>query len=432
MKPVGIVDIGSSTIKVLIANLENNDFEVLAFNEEKSKGIEFGNVIRASLARKVLKDAIKTAESMAGIEPEGYYIAVSNPNLKSFNEKVEMQIAENPEEITEEHLKQLKNELLTKAQNQGYEIIHTIPRYFILDGEKYIEPLDLIASKIEAEYHVIEIPETVKRNLEKILTQIGFKPLGVVFSSLVAKEVILDEEEEENNILLLDLGGSTTGYVFLKEGTPYVSGVIRKGGKALTETIMANYLLPFSEAERIKVEYGLLPLISGDVPEEITVKSKEGKEVSVNTKFVAELLEKQIEEILASVLEELYKRNVNIDYEIQEIVLVGGGALLPGLKEMLNYSLNLPVRVGLPGLFTENEKLNSPLYVPLLGGAKYISQIWDIREPSLFHLDVGKEEPTIESDLGVENLPEKSNQNSKEGGILRRFFRAIKNIFSED
>ena len=32
MKPVGIVDIGSSTIKVLIANIENGDFEILAFN----------------------------------------------------------------------------------------------------------------------------------------------------------------------------------------------------------------------------------------------------------------------------------------------------------------------------------------------------------------------------------------------------------------
>jgi cell division protein FtsA len=428
MKPVGIVDIGSSTIKVLISNVENGDFEILAFNEEKAKGIEFGNVIRASLARKVIKDTIKTAESMAGIEPEGYYIAVSNPNLKSFNEKVELTISETPEEITEEHLETLKKGLLEKVQEKGYEVIHTVPRYFILDGEKYIEPLDLIASKVEAEYHVIEIPTTIKRNLEKLLTQIGFKPLGVVFSSLVAKEAVLDEEDLENNILILDLGSSSTGYVFLKEGSPYISGVIRKGGKALTEALMANYMIPFSEAERIKVEYGLLPLISEEIPEEINVRGKDGKEVQVNTKFAAEILEKNIEEILASVLEELYKRNVNIDYEIQEIVLVGGGALLPGLKEFLSYSVNLPVRLGLPGTLSENEKLNSPIYASLLGGMKYISQIWETNEPSLFGLDI---EENNKSEEIKESNSEVVSQNTK-GNIFTRFFKAIKNIFSEE
>jgi cell division protein FtsA len=428
MKPVGIVDIGSSTIKVLISNVENGDFEILAFNEEKAKGIEFGNVIRASLARKVIKDTIKTAESMAGIEPEGYYIAVSNPNLKSFNEKVELTISETPEEITEEHLETLKKGLLEKVQEKGYEVIHTVPRYFILDGEKYIEPLDLIASKVEAEYHVVEIPTTIKRNLEKLLTQIGFKPLGVVFSSLVAKEAVLDEEDLENNILILDLGSSSTGYVFLKEGSPYISGVIRKGGKALTEALMANYMIPFSEAERIKVEYGLLPLISEEIPEEINVRGKDGKEVQVNTKFAAEILEKNIEEILASVLEELYKRNVNIDYEIQEIVLVGGGALLPGLKEFLSYSVNLPVRLGLPGTLSENEKLNSPIYASLLGGMKYISQIWETNEPSLFGLDIEENNKTEEI---KKSNSEVVSQNTK-GNIFTRFFKAIKNIFSEE
>ncbi len=432
---VGIVDIGSYSIKAAIAKIGNFEIEILGFAEEKSKGINKGNIVKASTARTAVYKAIKQAESQAGgIQPSYYYVLISNPHTKSSNEKVSLEISPTPIEVEPEHLEKLKQAVKEKVSEESFTIIHLIPRYYLLDGEKFYEPLEMIASKIEAEYHVIKLPLLTAKTVEKLLRSVGKKTKRILFPPLMAAEGCLEEEEKELNKLIIDLGHTTTSYVYYSEGSPYLSGVLPMGGAEITLDISTHFQIPLAEAQQLKEEVGYAsPTVVENPDEEVVVKNREEKEISINIGELAAVIEARIGDILATVLEEIYKKGVNIETDIEEIVLVGGGANLKGLKEFLKETIGLPVRKGIPydvnSLY--GEKLLNPTYAGLIGAARFLSNIWEEEEAdnSPFKLSPPKkEEIPPEADAAIGQIMEE-HKKSKDS-FLKRLFINLKNLFS--
>ena len=426
---VGVIDIGSATVKVLIAEVDEDFVNILGFGEEKAKGIDKGVIVKISAARKAIKSAVKLAESAAGESLNSYYLMVSHPQLKAENTKVSLEISQTPVDIEPYHIEKLKEEVKKIAQEEGYEIIHVIPRYFILDGDKYYEPVGLIASKIEAEYHVIKLPLIASRNIEKTVNSLQYKANRLFFPAYTASHSVLDEEDLENNILLLDLGHTTTGYVFFQEGSPLISGVIPKGGKGITEDLAAAFYIPLSEAERLKVEngYALASLVPEE--EEIAVQDKEGNTITVKARDVAFVIEENLRGIVSDILETLYSKGVDIERDIDEVVLVGGGSQLKGIKEFFEELLPFRVRIGKPKDITVfNEKILSGAYAPVLGAVEFLKKTGKITpvETNPFSLPPeGKEELPPEAD-GFSEAEEKKR------GFFGKIVAFFKNIFSEE
>jgi cell division protein FtsA len=432
---VGIVDIGSYSIKAAIAKISDYEVEIIGFAEEKSKGVNKGNIVKASLARAAVYKAIKQAESQAGgIQPTHYYVLISHPHTKTSNEKVSLEISPTPIEVEAEHLEKLKQAVKEKASEEGFTIIHIIPRYYLLDGEKFYEPLEMIASKIEAEYHVVKIPLLTEKTVEKLLRSVGKKTKRILFPPLMAAEGCLEEEEKELNKLIIDLGHTTTSYVYYTEGSPYLSGVLPVGGAEITLDIATQFQIPLSEAEKLKEEFGYAsPTVVENPEEEVLVKNREDKEIPINIGELAAVIEARIGDILATVLEEIYKKGVNIETDIEEIVLVGGGANLKGLKEFLKETIGLPVRKGIPidvnSLY--GEKLLNPAYAALIGAARFLSNIGEPEENqnSPFKLTPPqREEIPTEADAAIGEILQE-HKKSKDS-FLKRLFINLKNLFS--
>ena len=428
---IGVLDFGSGTVKALIAEIEDDFVNILGFGEEKAKGIERGVAVKISAARKAIKNAIKLAESSAGESVSSYYVLVSHPQIKSSNEKTALEISSTPVDIEEYHLEKLKEEIKKSAQESGYEIIHVIPRYFILDGDKYYEPLGLVASKIEAEYHIVKLPTIAYRNVEKSINALRYKVNRILFPAYSASLAVLDEDDLESNILLLDLGHTTTGYLLYKEGSPYISGVIDRGGKNITEDLAQVFFIPLSEAERIKIEngYALAELVPED--EEVAVQDKEGNTISVKSRDIAYIVEDNLRNIVSDVLEALYKKGVDIENEIDEIVLVGGGAQTKGIKELFEELLPYKVRIGKPrDIATFHEKILSPSYAPLLGAVELIRLNREYEEKeNPFILPKEEDKEIFPEELGFV-APKEAEKEPK--GLFGKIVAFFKNIFSED
>jgi len=426
---VGVIDIGSGTVKVLIAEVDEDFVNILGFGEEKAKGIEKGVVVKVSAARRAIKNAIKLAESAAGEGLGSYYLMISHPQIKAENDKVSLEISQTPVDIETYHIERLKEEVKKIAQEEGFEIIHVIPRYFVLDGDKYYEPVGLIASKIEAEYHVIKLPLIASRNIEKTVNSLQYKANRIFFPAYTASHSVLDEEDLENNILLVDLGCTTTGYVFFKEGSPFFSGVIPKGGRNITEDLAAAFYIPISEAERLKVEngYALASLVPEE--EEIAVQDKEGNTITVKAKDVAYVVEENLRSTVSDILEALYSKGVDIERDIDEVVLVGGGSQLKGIKEFFEELLPFRVRIGKPKDITVfNERILSGAYAPVLGAVEFLRKTGK--------LSLAENNPFALPPEEKEELPPEadgfSEEREKKKGFFGKIVAFFKNIFSED
>ena len=435
MGTLGVVDIGSHKIKVALFSIdESGTPEILSIGEEVSKGIEKGSILKPSSAKKLIRKAIKIAEEGAGTEAESYYILISHPSLKSSNEKAFLDFKGELVEIDREHLDELRRQVEETAKEPTFKIIHIIPRYYILDGEKHYEPEDLVASRIEAEYHVVKLPLATAKNTERLLTSLKLLVNGNLFGAYTASLAVLDEEDLESNILLVDLGHTTTSYVFFKDGAPLYSGVVDIGGKDITEEIAKFFRISLAEAERIKHDYvtALRELVSEE--EEIVARDKEGNEVSVKLSDLAAITEQVLSEIFGYILEELYRKGVKLEEEIEEIVLVGGGAHLKGIKDFVK-SLGFPVRLGIPkNISSIHDKAMDPQFAPLVGVAAYLSQQDEIPSESDLPFGSALGDFFKEKDAGVDlgDLLETEEVEKKPKGFFGRIAAFFKNIFSGD
>jgi cell division ATPase FtsA len=146
---------------------------------------------------------------------------------------------------------------------------------------------------------------------------------------------------------------------------------------------------------------------------------------------VAAITEQLMSEIFGFILEELYRKGVNLEEDIDEIVLIGGGAHLNGIKDFVK-SLGFPVRLGIPkNISSIHDKAMDPQFAQAVGVAVYLSQQKEL--PSSEGLPFGSAlEDLFSSKEEDVNLPELVEEEEKPKGFFGRLLAKIKSIFSGD
>lgn len=134
----------------------------------------------------------------------------------------------------------------------------------------------------------------------------------------------LDEQVEA----IVDVGTQITTVVVHADGVPSIVRTIPRGGAEITTAISNRLGLPVPEAESLKCQVGLRPENGAEVAE-----------------AVREAIRPLMNEIRGSFA---YLTTGGRHTQVTRLVLTGGGALLPGLPEMLATQLDMAVEVADP------------------------------------------------------------------------------------
>jgi len=144
-----------------------------------------------------------------------------------------------------------------------------------------------------------------------------------IFSSIRA-----NFEHELSLVLLMDFGASRTKLSLVEFGMVKSYHSIDRGAADITLSISQSLSIPFSEAEKMKKEFGLF-----DNPTE---------------KTLSDIIKIHIDYIFSET------NNVLLGYEkkygrtISKVILSGGGSLLKGLKEVTENNFRAEVEIGHP------------------------------------------------------------------------------------
>ena len=144
-----------------------------------------------------------------------------------------------------------------------------------------------------------------------------------IFSSIRA-----NFEHELSLVLLMDFGASRTKLSLVEFGMVKSYHSIDRGAADITLSISQSLSIPFSEAEKMKKEFGLF-----DNPTE---------------KTLPDIIKIHIDYIFSET------NNVLLGYEkkygrtISKVILSGGGSLLKGLKEVTENNFRAEVEIGHP------------------------------------------------------------------------------------
>ena len=370
---ITVIDIGSHKVSAVVTVVDDGKAKVIGEASHPSFGVKKGEITGIEEAINSITSALNGAERMAGLTVSSVYVSINGKNIISNNNKGVVAISDS--EILEEDVLRSLEQAKVIAIPQAREIIHLIPREFIVDQQSGIKnPVGMTGTRLEVDAHIISAPSTTIHNIERCIQSIGLKIDDIVFSGWASSHSVLTTTEKELGVLLLDMGGGTTTITTFDEGAISYSACIPLGGSNVTKDLAAG-LTPFSldDAEKVKVNANELfkkasqskKNSNTDVIniEELGIEGTK----TVSKKLFLRIMADRVEEIFDLVLQ-------NIDQAGHEaklpagVVITGGSANLPDISNIASKVFGVPARVGSPrGLEGLVDSISSPAYATLQG-----------------------------------------------------------------
>ncbi|MEK7518857.1 MAG: type IV pilus assembly protein PilM [Patescibacteria group bacterium] len=156
----------------------------------------------------------------------------------------------------------------------------------------------------------------------------GIVPVVLEPESAALCRSALDVQPAPGSHLIIDLGATRTGIIIAETDLVAYSSTVNLSGIGLTQVLQTKLGLNAEEAEQAKRICGLDP--------------KRGKGA------VKATLEPEFRPLFQRILEVIsfYEEHAPKQAKVQDITLVGGGARLSFLPELVQSTISLPVRVG--------------------------------------------------------------------------------------
>jgi cell division protein FtsA len=226
----------------------------------------------------------------------------------------------------------------------------------------------MFGARLEVQVHLVTGSALSIQNLVKCVNTLNIEIDELILAPLASGEAVLTDTERAMGVALADIGGGTTDIAIFIEGSVWHTAILPVGGNHLTNDVAICLRTPFEEAEAIKKKYGHAS--PDEVPEdELLDIAAFGEEAHqrISRRRLAEVLNARVEEIATLIFQEI-KRSGYDGLLPAGVVLCGGTAQLPGIRNIVRDVIGLPVRVGRPqdlqGLV---DTLANPAYATSVG-----------------------------------------------------------------
>ncbi|MDQ7020335.1 MAG: cell division protein FtsA [Candidatus Dojkabacteria bacterium] len=331
---------------------------------------------------------LTAAEKMAGLTVSSAFVTINGKHIISNNNKGVVAISDS--EILEEDVYRAIEQARTLAIPSSRQIIHTIPREFVVDQQSGIKnPVGMTGSRLEVDAHIISAPVTAIHNLERCIQTIGLKIDSIVFSGWAASQTVLTSTEKELGVLLLDIGAGTTTVSTFEEDAITYSASIPFGGANVTRDLAAGLRMSLDEAEKVKTNIEDIMKKSSsskrasrkseDKKEEEEPKKENTGDVlditdlniqnvkTISKKLFNLIIDERIKEIFELVLDNVEQSGH--EYRLPAgIVITGGSASLPEIAALAKKVFGVPARVATPmGLEGLLDGVSAPTHASVQG-----------------------------------------------------------------
>ena len=429
------IDIGSTKICAIIAEINDSGVTIQGHGISKSQGVKKGAITNIELASKSIKKAINDAKRIAGSNISSAIVSISNAYAKSLNSTGIVNIPHKDISI-----KEINRVMQTALYNANvpteYDVIHVLPYNFRVDDQDFIEdPFGMNASRMEVDVNIIMTQKSNLSNLKKAVRSAGVEIDGIVLSGYASAIATMDEDEKELGVAVIDLGGQTSNLVIHTGNSIRYNDFLGVGSNHITNDLSMALHTPLQVAENVKVRHGNLVESSNEVVELPIIGDEETRN-GVSLEVVHSVIFSRVEEALMILAKSLEKSALKEQIGAG-IILTGGMTKLKGMRELAQAIFTgMPVRVGYPdnvnGLFDE---LKDPAFSTVVGLLLYkagdhtqyeidfeqrLLHTKAIYEEDLGDIKLGqkRKEPEEVNSPKVQTENKKSNKEEKEESVI--------------
>ena len=367
------LDIGTNSIKVLVAEHRNGELNVIGVSNAKSKGVKDGIIVDIEAAATAIKSAISQAEEKAGISIKSVNVGLPGNLLQVEPTQGMIPVTSDTKEITDQDVENVVKSALTKSMTPDREVITFIPEEFIVDGFQGIrDPRGMMGVRLEMRGLLYTGPRTILHNLRKTVERSGVQVENIIISPLALVRSVLNEGEREFGATVIDMGAGQTTVATIRNQELQFTNILQEGGDYVTKDISKVLKTSQKLAEGLKLNYGeAYPSLASNETFQVEVIG-EVEPVEVTESYLAEIISARIKHIFEQIKQDLERRHL-LDLP-GGIVLIGGNAILPGMVELAQEVFGVGVKLYVPN----QVGIRNPAFAHVISLSEFAGQLTEV------------------------------------------------------
>ncbi|MCX2185859.1 cell division protein FtsA [Limosilactobacillus pontis] len=370
------LDIGTTSIKATVCENVKGQLKVISVGVVPSAGLNRGVIVDIDKTARAIFQAVKKAEAKSNIDIKNVVVGLPANYLQMQRVHGSITIASQGQsrEITDRDVIDVAKETLTQSISPELAVLDLIPTEFTVDGFNGIkDPRGMVGVRLEMKGTLYTGPKTIIHNTKKAVQQAGYGIRDFVIAPIATGFTLLNDGEQDFGTVVIDLGGGQTTTSIIHDHQLKYTFVDPEGGQYVTRDISTVLNTSLRNAERLKLDHGyaMANLTKADAQVDVPVVG-ENTPQQFSEEYLAEIIEARVRQILERSVQRLHA--IHAPRLPGGVVLVGGGASLPGIVQLAQQYFKESVKVYQP----EQMGVRYPRYSLALALTMYESQLTDV------------------------------------------------------
>lgn len=334
------LDIGNSEIKLVVVNVQDNDFYVLASTAIKSKGIKKNTIYDSKKLKEALHQAISETEAKLGMKIKEVILCVPTGNSFMTIESGLVNIRNGI--VNGKDIEAVLKDASNNTYDSSRELVTCLPISFTVDDRASMpNPLDESGEKLFTKAVVATSSKKEIYPFIELVRSFGINIVDITYHSQADYHTIRTKEFDRKMGCIINVGGDITTVSIFNKGIMIKNSYIPVGSSSVDKDIAFVYKIDIKTAAHLKETYALTVGRYADSNEVIEVTGNDSKKVVIKQSEISMVIESRVGEIL-----KLAKNEINrlTKREISYIIVVGGISELAGFNYLVEDILGRDAR----------------------------------------------------------------------------------------
>lgn len=364
------IDIGSDTIKFVVAELYKEKLHILHSSSIKSKGIRKGLIIDSNLMVNSIKDGIKVVSNDLGFQIKKVIVNVPSYNAKFMYVTNKIEI--NEEVTTEDVNKVIKSSVYGKIDSD-YELVTVLPLEFVINESDSVEyPVGLKANTLEIKGIMITVPKKNIFSVVSVMESAGLEVVDITLSGLSDYSEVKRDNIKNKVGAIINIGHDITNVSVFNKGKLMNTEVLQIGGHNVEKDIAYVFGINVIDARTIKEKFSFAHKRFVTLTDTYEIKNNDEKLIKIGQLEVTEVVMSRLTEILNYAKKQiLLLTKKNIEY----IIITGGTTEMKYFKNLVYEILGKDVIIYL----MKDIGIRDNKYISAFGSIKYFIEKMIIR-----------------------------------------------------
>ena len=333
------IDMGSDSIKIVVAEMYNDNLYVLASASRKSKGIKKGLVTDRELARESLEKAISEIEKQIGFRIDKAIVTVPSNDRKLKIVSGSYVLKGEEAAVTGRDINKSLENAVVGSYDDEHELVCVLPIVFSVDDRKNVfDPKGLVGKKLGVKAVTGVVPKTVLYPFLQVFADCGIEVVDIAFGSIGDYSIGANRDNDKVIGAVINIGEETINISIFNKKILIKNEIINLGSKNIDNDIMYIFGVDRKTARFLKEKFAACSTRYSDKFDTIEVKINDNEKTTIDQEYITKVIEARVIELL-----KLSEKQINnlTNRKISYIIITGGITSIPGFNYVVESVLGL-------------------------------------------------------------------------------------------